>query len=122
MVTVAEPPRQEFHHDIESRSARQGSGDRPTGTAVCGRAQDVKLSVYKHLLDVNAGFDQVVRGLAALRKSDAFLAKELDRFSILTKEARAATNSYLIGVMEKAETDEAGRRFGKRREREQREE
>ena len=82
----------------------------------------MKLSVYKHLLDINAGFEQAIRGLAALRKDDAFQAPELDRFSALAKEARAATNSYLIGVMEHAETDEAGRRFGKRREREQREE
>jgi len=82
----------------------------------------VKLSIYKHLLDVNDGFDQVVRGLAALRKNDAFLARELDRFSALAKETRAATNSYLIGILELAETREAGRRFGKRWEREQREE
>ena len=82
----------------------------------------MKLPVYKHLFEINAGFDQVIRGLAAFRKNDAFLARELDRFSELAKEARAATNSYLIGVMEHAETDEAGRRFGKRREREQREE
>jgi hypothetical protein len=82
----------------------------------------VKLPVYKHLLDINAGFDQVVRGLAALRKYDAFLAKELDRYSALVKETRAATNSYLLGVLDQAETDEAGRRFGKRRDRELREE
>jgi hypothetical protein len=82
----------------------------------------VKLPVYKRLLEVNAGFDQVIRGLAALRKNDAFLAKEIDRFSELAKEARAATNSYLIGVIEHSETKEAGRRFGKRRDRELREE
>jgi len=82
----------------------------------------VKLSVYKHLLGVNAGFDQVIRGLAALRKNDAFLEKEVDRFIALTKEARAATNSYLIGVLEREETREAGRRFVKRWEREQQEE
>lgn len=81
----------------------------------------MKLSVYKHLLDINAGFDQVNRGLAALRKNDAFLAKELDRFSALAKEARAATNSYLSGEIEHSETGEAGRRFGKRRDRELRE-
>jgi hypothetical protein len=81
----------------------------------------VKLPVYKHLFDTNAGFDQVVRGLAALRKNEAFLAQELDHFSVLAKETRAATNSYLIGVIEQAETDEAGRPFGRRREREQRE-
>lgn len=82
----------------------------------------MKLPVYKHLLEINAGFDQVVRGLAALRKRDGFLTKEIDRFSALAKETRAATNSYLIGVIERAETDEAGRRFGKRRDREQKEE
>jgi hypothetical protein len=82
----------------------------------------VKLPVYKHLFDINAGFDQIIRGLAALRKGDAFLAQELDRYSELAKEVRAATNSYLIGVLERAETSEAGRRFGRRRDREQREE
>jgi hypothetical protein len=82
----------------------------------------VKLLVYKHLLEINAGFDQVVRGLVALRKEDAFLAKELDRFSTLVKETRAATNSYLVSVLDREETREAGRRFGKRWEREQREE
>jgi len=82
----------------------------------------VKLASYKHLLDINVGFDQVIRGLAALRKHDAFLARELDRFSALAKESRAATNSYLIGVMERDETQEAGRRFGKRRVRELRDE
>jgi hypothetical protein len=81
-----------------------------------GRALAVKLPVYRHLFDINTGFDQVIRGLAALRKHDAFLARELDRFSALAKESRAATNSYLIGVMERNETQEAGRRFGKRRE------
>jgi hypothetical protein len=78
----------------------------------------VKLEIYQHVLDINAGFDQVVRGLAALQKNDAFLAKEVVRFSELAKEARAATNSYLVGVVEREETHEAGRRFGKRRDRE----
>jgi hypothetical protein len=82
----------------------------------------VKLHVYQRLLDLNAGFDQVVRSLAALRKHDGFLAKELDHYAALAKEARAATMSYLLNAMESAETDEAGRRFGRRREREQREE
>ena len=82
----------------------------------------VKLQVYKHLLDINAGFDQVIRGLAALRKHGFFYRRELDYFSALSKEVRAATNSYLTGVLEQVETDEAGRRFGRRRAREQREE
>jgi hypothetical protein len=114
---AAEPPRREFHDDVERRRTRQPAGA-GHATAIRGRAQGVKLPIYKRLLDINAGFEQVVRGLAALRKNDAFLAKELDRFSALAKEARAATNSYLIGAIERAETDEAGRRFGKRRNRE----
>jgi hypothetical protein len=81
----------------------------------------MKLTVYEALLAINAGFSQVLRGLAAIRKDGAFLARELDHYSALAKEARAATNSYLTGVMESAETEEAGRRFGKRRERERRE-
>jgi hypothetical protein len=51
----------------------------------------VKLPVYKHLLDINAGFDQVIRGLAALRKLDSFHERELDHYTALAKEARAAT-------------------------------
>jgi hypothetical protein len=44
-------------------------------------------------VDINAGFDQVFRGLAVVRKYDEFLARELDRYSALVKETRAATNS-----------------------------
>jgi hypothetical protein len=80
------------------------------------------LKVYQHLLDINAGFDQIVRSLVALRKHDSFWRKELDRFTALSKETRAATNSYLAGVLEDVETGEAGRRFSKRWERQQREE
>ena len=47
-----------------------------------------------------------------------FLARELGPYSALAKEARAATNSRLIGVVERTEIEEAVRRFGKRRERE----
>jgi hypothetical protein len=96
------------------KGARHADRDRDGG-----RAQAMKLPVFKHLLDINVGFEQVIRGLAALRKHDAFLARELKRFSALAKESRAATNSYLMGVMERNETQEAGRRFGKRLEREQ---
>jgi hypothetical protein len=43
----------------------------------------VKLMVYQHLPDINAGFDQVIRGLAAIRKRNAFLAREVDHYSAL---------------------------------------
>ena len=82
----------------------------------------MKLPVYKHLFEINAGFDQVVRGLAALREDRHFLARELDRYSDLTKEARAATNSFLLAELELAETKDAGRRFRRRGKREHQEE
>ena len=39
----------------------------------------------------------------------------MDRCAALAKENRAVTNSYLAGVIEAAETAEAGRRYRKRR-------
>jgi hypothetical protein len=41
----------------------------------------VKLQVYEHQLVVNAGFDQVLRGLAGLRKHESLHRRELDRLS-----------------------------------------
>jgi hypothetical protein len=62
-----------------------------------------KLNIYQHLLKINAGYDQVIRSLAALRKHDVFHRSELARFSALSNETRGATNSYLLGTMETAE-------------------
>ena len=74
----------------------------------------MKLDIYQHLLSINAVYEQIIRSLAALRKYGVFHAGELARFSALSKETQAATNSYLVGAMEIAETTEAGRRFSKR--------
>lgn len=49
----------------------------------------MKLQIYEHLLSVNAGFDQVIRGLEGLRNCGAFRKREIDRFAALSKEARA---------------------------------
>jgi hypothetical protein len=57
----------------------------------------VKLPVYQHLFDVNAGFDQVIRSLDALAQHDAFHRREIERFRALSKEARAATTLTLPG-------------------------
>jgi hypothetical protein len=75
----------------------------------------LKLNIYQNLLKINAGFDQVIGGLAALRKYRTFHRRELARFSALSKENRAATNSYLASVIETGETQEAGGRFRKRK-------
>jgi len=74
----------------------------------------LKLNIYQNLLKINAGYQQVIGGLAALRKYSVFHRNELARFSALSKEIKAATNSYLLSAMETAETDKAGRRFSKR--------
>ena len=80
----------------------------------------MKLDVYEHLLRFNAGFDQAIQSLAALRKHSAFHRGVLERFAQLSKETRAATNSYLAAVIETGETEEAGRRFRKRKAQERR--
>ena len=74
----------------------------------------MKLDVYENLRRINRGFELVIDGLTALRKHGAFHRGTLARFSALSKETRAATNSYLTSVIESAETDEAGRRFRER--------
>jgi len=82
----------------------------------------VKLELYEHLLAVNAGFDQAIRAIGAFRKYHEFRPDEIARFSALSRETRAAVNSYLLGVLEGAETAEAGRRFEKRWEQQHRDE
>jgi hypothetical protein len=86
------------------------------------RARGVPVIVYRHLFDLNAGYDQVVRALAGLGESGLFGRRELRRFTALSEEARAATTSFLVSAMEAAETDEAGRLFRIRLARERREE
>ena len=75
----------------------------------------MKLDVYEHLAQINAGFDQATRSIAALRKHRAFHRGELARFASLSKETRAAACSYILGVIEASETNQAGRRFRQRR-------
>ena len=75
----------------------------------------MKLDVYDNLQRLNAGFDQVIQSLAALRKNGAFHRGTLARFMALSKETRAEANSYLASVIETGETREAGGRFRKRK-------
>ena len=52
-----------------------------------------------------------LRLIGVTRSSSRFAAGEVDRFRELAQEARAATNSYVAGVVERAETERAGRLF-----------
>jgi hypothetical protein len=82
---------------------------------LAGRSWGVKLEVFEHLLRMNAGFDQAIRSLRALRKHSGFHGGMLARFTALSKETRAEANSYLASVIETSETKQAGRRFRKRK-------
>jgi hypothetical protein len=78
--------------------------------------------IYEHLAALNVGFDRVRRSLAALARHREFDRAALKQFSERAEEVRASMNSYLTGVIESAETAEAGRRFRKRKARERAEE
>ena len=75
----------------------------------------MKLEIYENLLRINAGYELVIRSLAALRKHGAFQRRQLAGLRALSKETRAVTNSCLASAIETAETEEAGRRFQKRK-------
>ena len=79
-----------------------------------------RLRVYERLAGIEAGFEQAIGALHAFRKHSGFARSEIKHLDELTAEARAATLSYLINVIENAETDEAGRLQGRRLKRERR--
>jgi hypothetical protein len=74
----------------------------------------VKVEVYLHLWLINKAFERVLKSLAVLREHPGFRRGEIDRFRGMSQEAQAAINSYLVSVVEIAETDKAGRHFRKR--------
>ena len=57
---------------------------------------------YELLLEMNSGYENVIRGLAALPRHAAFDREELSRFRALAQEARSSANSCLTGVLETA--------------------
>ena len=82
----------------------------------------MKPDVYEHWHRINTGFEQVLESLKAVRKHRTFHAAEVNRFRELAQEARAATNSYIAAVVERGETERAGRLFRDRLRREKEEE
>ena len=80
------------------------------------------LETYRLLLEINAGYDQVIRSLTALRTHAAFDREELNRFRALAQEARSSADSWLTGVLETVETEQAGRHFRRRLRRERNDE
>ncbi len=82
----------------------------------------MKEKVYEHVLGMNQGYEQVLRSLKALAKYPGLQADEIRRFAQMAREARAATNSFVLESLGRIETAEAGRLFAQRRVREQKEE
>jgi hypothetical protein len=74
----------------------------------------MNLEIYELLLAVNAGFEQVHRALSAAAQISGFKRREITRFNALAEETRAAIASYLTGVIELAETEQAGRLYKRR--------
>ena len=114
-----------------STSEHHGSTERNSGDSVPVVITQGKVTsppvtekpcTYEHWYRINAGFEQVLDSLKALRKHRPLDAGEIDRFRELGREARAVTNSYLAGVVERAETKKAGRLFRDRLRREKTEE
>jgi hypothetical protein len=82
----------------------------------------MRRKVYEHVLEMNQGFDRVLRSLKALAKHPGLHRNEIRRFEQLARESRAATNSYLLESLGRLETAEAGHLFVQRRVREQKDE
>ena len=77
---------------------------------------------YQNVWDIEAGFAQIGRALAGMATTQGFHRAEVARFRLQCEEARAATSSYLLGVLEHLETRSAGRLYRRRRRQERKEE
>ena len=77
---------------------------------------------YELVMAVQTGFEQALAGLTELRKCRGLEKSEIERFSSLAAESRAAILSYLTNVIEAAESDEAALLQSRRLKRERREE
>lgn len=78
----------------------------------------MKLKGYELLLEMNRGYDQVIRSLKALAKYPALQPEQIRRFEQLALEVRAATNTHLLDALSVKESSEADQRFVQRRRRE----
>jgi hypothetical protein len=80
------------------------------------------LEDYEQLLQMNAGYEQVLRSLARLGTNPAFDRNQLRLCRDMAREARASSNAYLTEVLQQAGLDEAGQCFKRRTQRERRKE
>ena len=71
--------------------------------------------IYHDLHEFDSSIHQALRSLKSITRSRSFAKKEVSRFGDLLREVRSAANSYIVGVIETHETDEAGSLFKRRR-------
>ncbi len=69
----------------------------------------MKIDIYEQLFRMNQGFEEALSALRRLAKYSVFHRGEIRRFEQLSRETRAAVNSYLLEALGTAETEEAGR-------------
>jgi hypothetical protein len=77
---------------------------------------------YEQLYRLNAGLDQALTSVDNLVRTGSFPKKQVSQFVDLIKETQAATNSFLVGIIEMDETTKAGKLFRRRRKRQRRDE
>jgi hypothetical protein len=87
-----------------------------------GRITCPTMETYKHLYEMNAGYEQVIASLAELRRDRALDRATLRDLTDLAREARACSNACIAETLQELELAEAGRRFKRRITRERREE
>jgi hypothetical protein len=80
------------------------------------------LATYEQLLQMNSGYEQVLRSLDLLCTNPAFNGGQLRLFRDMAREARACSNAYVTEVLLQAELHEAARCFKQRTRRERRQE
>ena len=73
------------------------------------------VQAYEDLRQINQGFQRVLNSLHRLRQRPGFKRAQVAEFREWVREARAATNSYVTGVLETEETEAAGRLYRRRR-------
>jgi hypothetical protein len=84
-------------------------------------AVKIDAALYQRLWEIQQGFTDIKTALDSFGAHPLFVRSEIKRFSALWEEARAATASYLLGVLEQFETEYAGNLAQRRLRRERRE-
>ena len=86
-----------------SRRAKPGSEGLPS-----------TLPIYRALFEINQAFETVLERMGALREARQVRERQMQPFADMVREARAALNSHLTGLLETTETDLAGQLFRRR--------